>query len=119
MKKKKRQGLRGALSLCLAAAMLFGAAPRVAAADGWSVLEQQLDAQLAQDNDTNYNGYLVKIKDSISKKRAASLEKKAAAEGVRPLETDGSVYLAETLDDAKALALMKEGRDKLNSPFIM
>ena len=103
MKKKKRQGLRGALSLCLAAAMLFGAAPHVAAADGWSVLEQQLDAQLAQDNDTNYNGYLVKIKDNISKKRAASLEKKAAAEGVRPLETDGSVYLAETLDDAKAL----------------
>lgn len=103
MKKKKRQGLRGVLSLCLAAAMLFGAAPHVAAADGWSVLEQQLDAQLAQDNDTNYNGYLVKIKDGISKKRAASLEKKAAEEGVQPLETDGSVYLAETLDDAKAL----------------
>ena len=71
------------ISLALAAAMLFGAAPHVAAADGWSVLEQQLDAQLAQDNDTNYNGYLVKIKDNISKKRAASLEKKAAAEGVR------------------------------------
>lgn len=27
--------------------------------------------------------------------------------------------IASTVDDAKALALMKEGRDKLNSPFIM
>ena len=37
------------------------------------------------------------------KSGAASLEKKAAAEGVQPLETDSSIYLAETLDDAKAL----------------
>ncbi|MEI3129311.1 MAG: hypothetical protein V8S89_00015 [Oscillospiraceae bacterium] len=55
------------LSLCLAAAMLFGAAPHVAAADGWSVLEQQLDAQLAQDNDTNYNGYWSRSRTAFRK----------------------------------------------------